>query len=144
MTRIQVITAKKIMYICIFPSRVRYCTWSRNAVRSRGLLSSDWKFSRAWKKCECNNTDTTTFLARRRASLAHLPHVPSIICEKTPHLLRKIRDTYLHMTTHCARSKMIRELFAARHTAWDMTMGQFRRRFPENRDIPEFLSIFKC
>lgn len=74
-------------------------------------------------------TDAGTFLARCRAS-------PCVTCGKTPHLARKIRDTYPQW--RAARNRRWFANYLRRGTC-GMTMEQFRRRFPENHDIPEFL-----
>lgn len=98
-------------YTYVSFSRVRYnSTWSTNALRPRGLLSNDWKVSRAWKKRECNN--------RYRHVFGKMPRIS--VCYMRENAASRSKDSrHVPMMTRCARSKMIRELFAARGTRHD-------------------------
>lgn len=102
-------------------------TWSTNAARPRGLLSNDWKVSRAWKKRECNN--------RYRHVFGKMPRIS--VCYMRENAASRSKDSR-HVGWRVARD---RRWFAnyLRRVARGMTMEQFRRRFPENRDVPEFL-----
>lgn len=96
----------------IYPLLARELFYMMNKT-PRDLPMPNWKFSKAWKKCDCNNSDIPP-----RFCAAHPPRIFPVyvyVCYMREKAASRSKNSrHVSMTTRCARSKMIPELFTAR------------------------------